>query len=493
MMQSDSLPMVGKIYYKVPLRLASPLIVGCGADENSDVDVLREEPSGEPLIPATSIVGVLRACLEKDIVPCDHKDLLGKDVKLKEITNCACCQFRLLFGDRDTTGVQSALQCEDIVLTGYHIAARDGVEIDHETQTAVAERKYNFEIVERPIPDSTQPTQGDNPQEVFTLLFEITLRAPQDVEMTRAMIEKGIRALSSGEIRLGAKTNKGFGRFERAGDVEWKYLDFKKNGDDVWAWLSNDVAMEKLEGFEKKETEPESTVRKDDYFQIDAHFQIKSALMIRSYPAIADAPDTVYITQSGKPVLPGTSVMGAVRHRARKILQTRWDKEVVEKRLNQLFGFVKTSKKKNETTAKAQRGKVRVEEHLIKQNPVKMVQTRIKIDRFTGGTVAGALLEEMPLWRINDKAPVHISITIPEGCDDWEACLLLLVLKDLWTGDLAIGGTKSVGRGVLLGQSAHVAWGKDDYDLEADGEGVIKETEQFKALNIKFTNEWKKD
>ncbi|MBK9231259.1 MAG: hypothetical protein IPO15_10455 [Anaerolineae bacterium] len=34
--------------------------------------------------------------------------------------------------------------------------------------------------------------------------------------------------------------------------------------------------------------------------------------------------------------------------------------------------------------------------------------------------------------------------------------LLLLVLKDLWTGDLPLGGESSVGRGRLAGRNARV-------------------------------------
>jgi CRISPR/Cas system CSM-associated protein Csm3 (group 7 of RAMP superfamily) len=40
---------------------------------------------------------------------------------------------------------------------------------------------------------------------------------------------------------------------------------------------------------------------------------------------------------------------------------------------------------------------------------------------------------------------------------DYEVGLLLLLLKDLWTGDLALGGESSVGRGRLKGKKADLA------------------------------------
>ena len=41
---------------------------------------------------------------------------------------------------------------------------------------------------------------------------------------------------------------------------------------------------------------------------------------------------------------------------------------------------------------------------------------------------------------------------------DHEIGLLLLLLKDLWTGDLPLGGEISVGRGRLRGRSATLIW-----------------------------------
>ena len=39
---------------------------------------------------------------------------------------------------------------------------------------------------------------------------------------------------------------------------------------------------------------------------------------------------------------------------------------------------------------------------------------------------------------------------------DYEIGLLLLLLKDLWTSDLAVGGTSSIGRGRLQGREATI-------------------------------------
>ena len=76
----------------------------------------------------------------------------------------------------------------------------------------------------------------------------------------------------------------------------------------------------------------------------------------------------------------------------------------------------------------------------------------MKIDRFTGGSYPGALFNQQPLFG-TDKTQVTVRLKVenPTGAD---VGLLLLLLKDLWTKDLPLGGEASVGRGRLAGRSA---------------------------------------
>lgn len=47
-----------------------------------------------------------------------------------------------------------------------------------------------------------------------------------------------------------------------------------------------------------------------------------------------------------------------------------------------------------------------------------------------------------------------------------EAGLMLLVLKDLWTGDLVVGGEKAIGRGVFEGESATISFDGEKIELQ---------------------------
>ena len=56
---------------------------------------------------------------------------------------------------------------------------------------------------------------------------------------------------------------------------------------------------------------------------------------------------------------------------------------------------------------------------------------------------------------------------------DSEIGLLLLLLKDLWTGDLPLGGESSVGRGRLTGEWATATIDDNEWTFQADETGRL--------------------
>src|SRR5690606_23595437 len=117
-----------------------------------------------------------------------------------------------------------------------------------------------------------------------------------------------------------------------------------------------------------------------------------------------------------------------------------------------LFGCVDESKKERNQI----KSRLRIEETILRNDEVApMVQDRIKIDRFTGGTVDGALFNSEPIWTTGDEN-ITLCLSILKDVKPIEKKLLLMLLKDLWMEDLAIGGEKNVGRGLLIGQKASI-------------------------------------
>lgn len=175
---------------------------------------------------------------------------------------------------------------------------------------------------------------------------------------------------------------------------------------------------------------------------------------------------------NGKPVVTGSSLKGAIRSRIERILNTILDSDSNQyyKLKYTLLGFTKEEFKEdngklikiNKIFGKSEnrKGKLRVEEFPLKNVHAEM-QARIKIDRFTGGTIESALFDSMPVFSGANQENVEIDFMLDkQNFPDWEeaAGLLLLVLKDIWTGTLAIGGEKNVGRGRLKGIKAEINW-----------------------------------
>ena len=101
-----------------------------------------------------------------------------------------------------------------------------------------------------------------------------------------------------------------------------------------------------------------------------------------------------------------------------------------------------------------------------------LVQSRVSIDRFTGGALDTALFNEAPQF----GGAVTLSLELRNPADH-ELGLLLLLIKDLWTGDLPIGGEASVGRGRLRGRAArltlHLPAGEPQRWTLAESGGVL--------------------
>jgi CRISPR/Cas system CSM-associated protein Csm3 (group 7 of RAMP superfamily) len=431
--------LVGKIIIKGKLTLESPLIIGSGIKEFIDIEVLKDK-NGKPYIPATSLIGVLKHYFENNMsenIGDDSDYFWGMSEKIDSNTQ---------------KSIQSSFICHDLYSAGAKIRIRDGVCIDPENQTAKDKGKYDFEIVDKGA--------------VFDVFLEVTLRRIYSKDTFKRILATIIEPLISSKIAIGAKTNSGFGKIALK-NLEVIEFDFSKK-DDVYRWLKKDFSHG-ISYLDPKQYVSYS--KKIDVFSIEAKFALVNSIIIRAYSEKPDLPDAVNITSNGEFVLPGTSLKGAIRNRALKILKTI-KIDGAEQKINQLFGITGENEGKENV-----KSRVQVEERAIK-NAMPELQNRIKIDRFTGGTIKTALFNSMPLWGGNEPCEsVIVNISI-RNYKPWEAGLMLQVLKDIWCEDLAIGGEKNVGRGILKGISAFIRWQNKNQQevelkIEAEEKGII--------------------
>ncbi len=406
----------GKIILEATLELLSPLQVGSGRSDSSDKDVLLDA-EGKPYIPGSSFVGKLNA----------------------EMNDREFSKYIGIYNVQDKDVSQSRLIVDDLLLNEKSkkpkISIRDGIRIDNKDGIVEEGAKFDYQVVE--------------PGLLFDLNMEFDVRSEDRYEQIKGWINK-INALLKSSFFVGARSSSGSGELKA---TELKVMCYPF---DTEAGVIDYLLQEKPEnGIELTET----AALGDKDFIIMADFSIPSSLIVRSYPKNPADSDAVHLTSSGKFVLPGSSLRGALRARAQRIVNLLWDvdpdkepdsKEITDadKFIHLLFGMAK----EGEYTIPSS---LMVNEVEI-DNVATELQNRVKIDRFTGGTIEAALFDSMPLFPRNDKAQIKdLRLSIKDALPSQKG-LLLLLLKDLYYRDLAIGGEKNVGRGCLSGKKNSV-------------------------------------
>ena len=161
---------------KGDLIFDTPVHFGGGtAGDFTDMPILLDELSQDPLLPGTSIAGALRNYLREwqrgDGIPFPSRPKEGSDEEKNEIflqrkkseQNLAAT---LLFGGYrgDDDGIQSPLIIDDSIGKNVRFELRDGVAIDGTTRTAADDKKFDMELL----------AAGTT----FPLRFELIARAP---------------------------------------------------------------------------------------------------------------------------------------------------------------------------------------------------------------------------------------------------------------------------------------------------------------------------
>lgn len=428
-----------RIIIQGQLVLDTPTCFGNGdTDADTDLALLRDSVENKALLTGASIAGALRNYL--------RERQGGYD---------AIEHFQTFGGKRgDEEGDQSPVIIND-ALSSHCIAAelRDGVKINSTTGTAADQAKYDLELLQAGT--------------AFNLRFELLLDAQDNNESALiqefAIALQGLENLESGkssEISIGMKKRRGFGRCHVE---QWQVWDFDMTEEgDRLAWLTFDRIWTThrkppIEGKIFDILQPQNVpVDQRDRLTIQATFDLNGSLLIRSgHAETGKAPDVVHLKSKRgntfEPVLSGTSLAGVLRHRAERIVKTLSNQtsDAPSPLIDEIFGMV------DETSKKAKSSRLLVDETVI-ENTADLVQNRIAIDRFTGGAYHGALFDEQPVFG-GDESTVTVSLELRQP-KKAEIGLLLLLLKDLWTSDLPVGGGSSIGRGRLRGKEATLTW-----------------------------------
>jgi CRISPR/Cas system CSM-associated protein Csm3 (group 7 of RAMP superfamily) len=432
------------------LELMTPARLGNGdAEDLTDMPLARDPKENKALLTGTSIAGALRN------YACEY--LCGYERPDKETP-----EVQDLFGDirkRNNKEVseESWLIVDDALAVNEGVELRDSVSIEPKTRTSKPGALYDYELLEA----------GTR----FPLRFELTV-TPQNEAALRQTLAVALTGFERGEIGLGARKRRGLGEC-RVTEWQVEVYDFTTH-QGLLDWIAGrpGVVQPGQSVAEKLSVE---ALPKDERqrFTLDALFHLESSLLIRSGSGEANAPDMVHLHSKRdgelQPIVSGTSLAGAIRARAQRIANTVVPDEA-ENLIDALFG--PRFNDENDRRKDKRASRVAVAESVI-THPIERVQSRVKIDRFTGGTYPGALFDQQPVFG-GQQTHLRVKIELRNPTPQ-EIGLLLQVLKDLWTGDLPLGGEASVGRGRLHGLQADLRHRGQFWKLqEADGKLTIE-------------------
>lgn len=440
------------------LVLETPTHLGNGDSEGAtDMALLRDTISDQALLPGDSIAGALRNYLRGYQQGYKQREPEQQSFDLKGLAE-------LLFGGRkgDDLGFQSPLVVNDALSdTLPNIELRDGVRINSHTRTPDDQGKYDLELL----------AAGTR----FPLIFELAIGdLPPDANdygaMTPAAYQEALleamsialRGLEQGAIGIGMKKRRGFGRCHA---TEWKVWDFDLDQPaDLIAWLAFDRGYGG--SYHRTATTLDTlfmpSQRRDAQrrVRLTATFGIEGSLLIRAgQDEGAFGPDVrhlhaLQLDGVERPVISGTSLAGVLRHQAERIANTLHPHSGTAF-VGRMFGCVGQSIRRSGASGQASR--LVVHESIVTDARTDLVQNRVSIDRFTGGALDGALFNEQPAFA-TPETRASLTLDLYDPCDG-EIGMLLLLLKDLWTGALPLGSERSIGRGYLRGLNAELREG----------------------------------
>jgi CRISPR/Cas system CSM-associated protein Csm3 (group 7 of RAMP superfamily) len=396
-----------------------------------DMPVLRDPREGVPLLPGTTLAGALRNALADRLAGYGEKE-----------PDTVSALFGGGRGDDD--GSQSPLIVFDALgrlPEGLGIEIRDGVAISPVSGTAEDHKKYDYEV----LPAGT------------TFAVRMDLLVPVDANEKRLVeaLASALNAFSHGGNALGAKRSRGLGRVR----ATWAAKRFDLESSGGWmAWVRSDHAdpigviptqsciRDVLDGAAPAEFTP-LTLLGDTRRRVvlDLELILTHDILVRSPGTEPGAPDVSHLSSGGKPVLPGTSLAGVMRAQATRIAKlVRSRQDDADRWIDRLFG-PRFQGQRPSPDHQPHASRVRVGEAIIEGTRAQR-QTRVAIDRFTQGVVPTALFDEQT--EVGGRAALRLELCAPRA---GELGLILLVLKDLLSGRLPVGGTSSVGRGGVTG------------------------------------------
>ena len=452
-----------RLLSRITLEALSPLVIGSGNKNIKTDTVVAKDVNELPYIPATTLAGLIRHSLPEE----EQRRWMGYQTKEESYgSQLILSEAKIL--SEDGKPIDGLSNKEDAVKQlCYQLPIRQHVRINHQ---GVAEKNGKFD--EEIVPKGMR------------FCFEMELMSEED---DNEIMDKILSTIQSNGFRIGSGSRSGFGQISIV-SILHKKLDLS-TPKDLKLYLSKSSSLENIwKGFEpytpavNTNTDYisyELTLQPTDFMLFGAGFGDEHSDMtfVREPVIQWDNDDRASIIEKEKVVLiPGSSVKGALAHRtayhynklkgcfadgkSAEELQEHVGKQNDAVKL--LFGSEGDKRGKDK-----KRGNILISDVIQIQTKEleKKVLNHVKIDRFTGGAVTGALFSEEVLYApkvsftleiLLDKAAIT---ELKENKEDKENNVdknkaleaFETALTDLCKGYLPLGGSVNRGNGTFKG------------------------------------------
>ena len=456
-----------RLLSRITLEALSPLVIGSGNKNIKTDSVVAKDVNELPYIPATTLAGLIRHSL-----PEEQRKWMGYQTKEESYgSQLILSEAKIL--SEDGKPIDGLSNKEDAVKQlCYQLPIRQHVRINHQ---GVAEKNGKFD--EEIVPKGMR------------FCFEMELMSEED---DNEIMDKILSTIQSNGFRIGSGSRSGFGQISIVSILHRKLnLSIPE---DLKLYLSKSSSLENIwEGFEPytlaENTNTdyisyELTLQPTDFMFFGAGFgnECSDMTFVREPVIQWDNDDRACIIEKEKVILiPGSSVKGALAHRTayhyNKLKGCFADGKSADelqdhvgknnKAVRLLFGSEGDKRGKDK-----KRGNILISDVTQTQTEEleKKVLNHVKIDRFTGGAVPGALFSEEVLYSPENSFTLELLLykaAITEDKKDKEDKEKALkafetALTDLCKGYLPLGGGVNRGNGTFKGS------------LKKDGETIYE-------------------
>ena len=432
-----------KYYYyaEIAIEAATPLVLASGKSGNFfDVELVRDA-NGLPAIPGTTITGILRHVVQKEMDKAIVDQLFGYQAKKDGLSSSFEVSWAYLHDSKNCIH-KSFYPKEEIekdpILKELYITDNPDFKRDHVNLTDKGVAKDNGKFDRYFVPSGTR----------FT--FTLGLWSEKENDGNWA---KTISSMFNSSFRIGAASRAGYGKI--------KVIEIKTAQNDCFD-LSNPKDIESFKVCTKKydlSKFTDGTEKLELKLQFPLGFRIGGGS--KSFLDSKHAPDMLPYSEriikwngnegffESKPriTIPGSAIKGVLRHRAAyhlARLNKNWakvDESATDDGLSELFGYAAN----NKDSSKGLAGKIWFTDLYLDQTKTYQL-SRNSIDRFTGGTLNGALFQEENVGANQTfETCIYLDKTINKESDEYKS--FSWALDDLKNGRLALGGGSGHGLG----------------------------------------------